>query len=543
MQSIYQLPELRPFRTIAHRIRLVGGATVTENGVLQSEDYVPGVSGWCIFGNGDVEFNDGVFRGEIDATGLNITITEADDGAIEFYDSNGNLVGQLAPQAWSIGDLETPGLRVVIDPLGGIRMRSETDALVSILDQQGISLRDEATGSVVSELTHRGLRIVSTTGSEDFLMSSVSESTLPQPSYSSAVEASPSSSLVVPSATLLSTNDIELGHICSWLRGTAQAATMTPPGGWTEVIDIDENAYSSTMQVSVGRRAAATGTAGTFTSSQSNWDTAIGTHLVLRGTPGGTTPTVRSTSEVTASITATSATVTLTKPTGTADGDLLAVFVSMAGIAAGVPTGWVTPEGWVFMGANFRQTGTGLATSSLAVGCWVKKAGASEPSTYETSITFPPGNKFVHAVMIAVDDCTLTPGGPQFTLNGYNIMGDWVSWDPTTTNITKGSGVRSGAYMVIGSTCFFQWNWTFGAGAAVGSTASLELPFTPVDYGVGPAMMADASGFGIPAQGCLYWLAGDSTAFFGAKDTYLASTSPFTWATGDSISCSGVFQV
>ena len=32
---------------------------------IQSPNYVPGVSGWCIFQNGDAEFNDGTFRGYI----------------------------------------------------------------------------------------------------------------------------------------------------------------------------------------------------------------------------------------------------------------------------------------------------------------------------------------------------------------------------------------------------------------------------------------------------------------------------------------------
>ena len=71
----YQLPELRPFRTIAHRLRLVGGAVVTQNGILQSEDYVPGESGWIVYGNGDVEFNDGVFRGEIVADSFRAVAT------------------------------------------------------------------------------------------------------------------------------------------------------------------------------------------------------------------------------------------------------------------------------------------------------------------------------------------------------------------------------------------------------------------------------------------------------------------------------------
>jgi hypothetical protein len=63
--TMYDLPELRPFRTIAHRIRLAGGAVVTENGRLESDDFVPGVSGWQINGSGDSEFNNVIVRGDI----------------------------------------------------------------------------------------------------------------------------------------------------------------------------------------------------------------------------------------------------------------------------------------------------------------------------------------------------------------------------------------------------------------------------------------------------------------------------------------------
>lgn len=541
--SIYDLPDLRPFRIIQHRMRLAGGAVVTENGSLESDDFVAGVSGWQINGLGDVEFNDGVFRGTIEADALSITLSENDDGSIELYDSNDLLVGLIAPQTWSIGDLTTPGARVTIDPLGGLRLRSDSDTLVALLDQQGLSLRDETSGQVVSELTHRGLRVISVDGVEDFLMSSVSESSLPQPTYISAVEASPGSSLVVPAATILGTNDIELGHVAAFVKDVSQAATMTPPAGWTEVTDSDEVFTGSTLQTSVARRAVATGTAGTFTSTQSNWEHGIGTHLVLRGTPGGTTPSVRSSSEAALAVTGSAATITLPKPTGTLEDDVLVVFVTMAGDGVGVPTGWVTPEGWVFMGANLRITGTGLSTSSLAVGCWVKKAGASEPSTYETSITFPLGSKLVHGVMLAVDDCTLTPGGPQFTLSGYNIMGDWIPWTPADTNITVGNGTLDGSYMVIGSTCFWQLRFDFGSTSAITGAVAHELPFTPVAAGAGVGTITDASALGIPYQASCYWLAGDPTAFWGSEDTYVNSTVPMTWATGDSAYFSGVFQV
>ena len=61
----YDLPDLRPFHTIQNRMRLQGGAIVTEHGSLESDDYVAAVSGWQINGMGDVEFNDATIRGTV----------------------------------------------------------------------------------------------------------------------------------------------------------------------------------------------------------------------------------------------------------------------------------------------------------------------------------------------------------------------------------------------------------------------------------------------------------------------------------------------
>lgn len=78
---------------------------ITAKGGLQSEEYEAGVSGWSISGDGDVEFNDGTFRGTLDsATIISSTFQTAADGSdrleinssgIEFYDSADTLIGTL----------------------------------------------------------------------------------------------------------------------------------------------------------------------------------------------------------------------------------------------------------------------------------------------------------------------------------------------------------------------------------------------------------------------------------------------------------------
>src|SRR3990167_9262795 len=48
------------------------GGSVMKSGAMQSPNFSLGVSGWIINANGDVEFNDGTFRGAISATTIDI---------------------------------------------------------------------------------------------------------------------------------------------------------------------------------------------------------------------------------------------------------------------------------------------------------------------------------------------------------------------------------------------------------------------------------------------------------------------------------------
>lgn len=64
----YGLPaDLGMVRGVHRQPRLAGGAVVTEHGTLASDNFVAGSTGWSIDGDGNVEFNAGVFRGAITA--------------------------------------------------------------------------------------------------------------------------------------------------------------------------------------------------------------------------------------------------------------------------------------------------------------------------------------------------------------------------------------------------------------------------------------------------------------------------------------------
>lgn len=62
------------------------------DGFMQSNDFVTGVSGWRIDGDGNIEVNNGTFRGTVTVTKDDGSYSIYSGGDLKFYDSNGNLV-------------------------------------------------------------------------------------------------------------------------------------------------------------------------------------------------------------------------------------------------------------------------------------------------------------------------------------------------------------------------------------------------------------------------------------------------------------------
>lgn len=93
--------------------RLTGQYTLSGT-FMQSPDYVPGVSGWAIFGNGSAEFNNGTFRGFLQAVSIAL---EGSSGEILVYSGPpalGNLIGSIsgAAGADSEGNAYPQGLQI-----------------------------------------------------------------------------------------------------------------------------------------------------------------------------------------------------------------------------------------------------------------------------------------------------------------------------------------------------------------------------------------------------------------------------------------------
>lgn len=74
---------------------ILGGGGALLRIVEKSKNYTPGVSGWAIFSNGNVEFNSGTFRGNIivgTTTGKRIEINVT-TGVINMFNASNQIVG------------------------------------------------------------------------------------------------------------------------------------------------------------------------------------------------------------------------------------------------------------------------------------------------------------------------------------------------------------------------------------------------------------------------------------------------------------------
>lgn len=139
-------------------------------------------------------------------------------------------------------------------------------------------------------------------------------------------------------------------------------------------------------------------------------------------------------------------------------------------------------------------------------------------------------------------------------LNALHALADPLStWTPTLTNLTAGSGTVGARYRQVGKWVDFRFEFTLGAGSAVGTQPGFTLPVAPhSSYSVGSAFasacLVKVGGFAYPA-GILY--DGSSVMGFrviGAAGAYavhdgnVTATAPFTFATPDRLVAWGAYE-
>jgi len=128
------------------------------------------------------------------------------------------------------------------------------------------------------------------------------------------------------------------------------------------------------------------------------------------------------------------------------------------------------------------------------------------------------------------------------------MLSAWITWSPTLTALTLGSGSVSAKYKQNGKTVHYRFKFTYGAGSAVGSSPKFTLPAAPhADYANMPLGDIDLTDAGTANRRGMARLVSGSTVevvSYGTTGiaTTTTSTVPHTWASGDTISVVGTYE-
>jgi hypothetical protein len=121
----------------------------------------------------------------------------------------------------------------------------------------------------------------------------------------------------------------------------------------------------------------------------------------------------------------------------------------------------------------------------------------------------------------------------------------WTSFTPTWTNLTVGAGVGTYSYCKVGRLVVASYEFVLGAGSAVGTGPYVTLP-VPASSN---QLIAAVSEYRDSAPAGVYWgvaLQSGSVMLMcrmsAEARTAVTASSPFTWATGDSLRFTITYQ-
>lgn len=126
--------------------------------------------------------------------------------------------------------------------------------------------------------------------------------------------------------------------------------------------------------------------------------------------------------------------------------------------------------------------------------------------------------------------------------------GAWTSYTPTFANTTLGNGSVAGAWSQVGKTIKFRALFTLGSTSAMGSNPTVTLPATSATTvgsmnvlirDTGTAFYAGGTSFNSTTILAIYVL---NTGTPYARLDGPSSTTPMTWATGDTLEVTGEYE-
>lgn len=133
-----------------------------------------------------------------------------------------------------------------------------------------------------------------------------------------------------------------------------------------------------------------------------------------------------------------------------------------------------------------------------------------------------------------------------------SVEGEWSTWTPALTNLTLGNGSVVARYKAQGKTVHYRFRFTMGSTSAVGTSPRFTLPVAPVTsvpyvtfqepFGDGNLLDSGTAN----RRGQVIFISGSTVEVLSFSTTgvltTITATVPQTWATGDVIAVTGVYE-
>jgi hypothetical protein len=212
---------------------------------------------------------------------------------------------------------------------------------------------------------------------------------------------------------------------------------------------------------------------------------------------------------------------------------------------------------YIYNGGFADISGSLRLTGSLSVGF---SAGTSEFQVLSTGVNIGNISTDRHLITGSLIVSASTNLTGSVTINESRIDNAWTSYTPTWEAPTPpaiGNGTITGAYKVIGKTCFVRGSITMGSTTTYGSGDwKIGLPVAAINaYAIQiPASLLDGSGgtgwYNALMNGAVALntissqiLANLPPSFGGSTAGGISSIFPFTWGSGDELSFNGSYEI
>ena len=136
------------------------------------------------------------------------------------------------------------------------------------------------------------------------------------------------------------------------------------------------------------------------------------------------------------------------------------------------------------------------------------------------------------------------------TATGLEYADAYTSYTPTITGVTQGNGTITGKSMRVGKMCHAEVVLVFGSTTVMVGPVGISLPFTSTTSVQNPASatLLDTGTAVMPALAFAdgtgsYRITAIDTSGANATERAITSIVPFTWATGDRINFSVIYEV